>query len=189
MQNTIERYRIDAKQGYTDRIDVELYKEQLRYESENMARKIEIIKMSQRKLLGKDLDPCSSEELQEISRQLEISLNNIRARKDWLFKEQIEQLQAKERLLLEENARLRKQVNACVLFYNIYFSKPNMHSCKFKFCLSIFFYIIVLVQCDAQPWLQISTQPNQAVAYLSSCSKSSDVETELFIGVPQMRCL
>ncbi|KAJ6374813.1 hypothetical protein OIU78_030325 [Salix suchowensis] len=148
MQNTIERYRIDAKQGYTDRIDEELYKEQLRYESENMARKIEIIKMSQRKLLGKDLDPCSSEELQEISRQLEISLNNIRARKDWLFKEQIEQLQAKERLLLEENARLRKQ-----------------------------------------PWLQISTQPNQAVAYLSSCSKSSDVETELFIGVPQMRCL
>ncbi|KAJ6294576.1 hypothetical protein OIU76_022623 [Salix suchowensis] len=117
-----------------------------------MARKIEIIKMSQRKLLGKDLDPCSSEELQEISRQLEISLNNIRARKDWIFKEQIEQLQAKERLLLEENARLRKQ-------------------------------------CDAQPWLQISTQPNQAVAYLSSCSKSSDVETELFIGVPQMRCL
>ncbi|KAJ6339254.1 hypothetical protein OIU77_007252 [Salix suchowensis] len=75
-----------------------------------MARKIEIIKMSQRKLLGKDLDPCSSEELQEISRQLEISLNKIRARKDWLFKEQIEQLQAKERLLLEENARLRKQV-------------------------------------------------------------------------------
>ncbi|KAG5230599.1 MADS-box protein [Salix suchowensis] len=110
MQNTIERYRIDAKQGYTDRIDEELYKEQLRYESENMARKIEIIKMSQRKLLGKDLDPCSSEELQEISRQLEISLNNIRARKDWLFKEQIEQLQAKERLLLEENARLRKQM-------------------------------------------------------------------------------
>lgn len=152
IQKTIDRYRKNAKQLHTDRIDVEQSKEQLRQESANMAKKIEIIEILQRKLLGQDLDSCSPEELHDIDNQLEISLSNIRARKTQLFKEQIEQLQAKERLLLMENARLTKQ-------------------------------------CDAQP-LQQSTQSNQVVSYLSSCSKSSDiVETDLYIGLPQMRCL
>ncbi|KAG6753458.1 hypothetical protein POTOM_043526 [Populus tomentosa] len=153
IQKTIDRYRKNAKQLHTDRIDVEQYsKEQLRQESENMAKKIEIIEILQRKLLGQDLDSCSPEELHDIGNQLEISLSNIRARKTQLFKEQIEQLQAKERLLLMENARLTKQR-------------------------------------DAQP-LQQSTQSNQVVSYLSSCSKSSDiVETDLYIGQPQMRWL
>ncbi|KAG6754445.1 hypothetical protein NC652_030221 [Populus alba x Populus x berolinensis] len=153
IQKTIDRYRKNAKQLHTDRIDVEQYsKEQLRQESANMAKKIEIIEILQRKLLGQDLDSCSPEELHDIGNQLEISLSNIRARKTQLFKEQIEQLQAKERLLLMENARLTKQR-------------------------------------DAQP-LQQSTQSNQVVSYLSSCSKSSDiVETDLYIGQPQMRWL
>lgn len=152
IQKTVDRYRKNAKQLHTDRIDVEQSKEQLRKESANMAKKIEIIEILQRKLLGQDLDSCSPEELHDIDNQLEISLSNIRARKTQLFKEQIEQLQAKERLLLMENARLTKQ-------------------------------------CDAQP-LQQSTQSNQVVSCLSSCSKSSDiVETDLYIGLPQMRCL
>ncbi|XP_061955981.1 MADS-box protein AGL42-like isoform X3 [Populus nigra] len=152
IQKTIDRYRKNAKQLHTDRIDVEQSKEfdmqQLRQESANMAKKIEMIEILQRKLLGQDLDSCSPEELHDIDNQLEISLSNIRARKTQLFKEQIEQLQAKERLLLMENARLTKQP------------------------------------------LQQSTQSNQVVSYLSSCSKSSDiVETDLYIGLPQMRCL
>lgn len=148
IQKTIDRYRKNAKQLHTNRIDVEQSKEQLRQESANMAKKIEIIEILQRKLLGQDLDSCSPEELHDIDNQLEISLSNIRARKTQLFKEQIEQLQAKERLLLMENARLTKQP------------------------------------------LQQSTQSNQVVSYLSSCSKSSDiVETDLYIGLPQMRCL
>ncbi|KAH8492484.1 hypothetical protein H0E87_021879 [Populus deltoides] len=127
IQKTIDRYRKNAKQLHTDRIDVEQSKEQLRQESANMAKKIEIIKILQRKLLGQDLDSCSPEELHDIGNQLEISLSNIRARKTQLFKEQIEQLQAKERLLLMENARLTKQVNACFSLY-IHSSQPNMRN-------------------------------------------------------------
>lgn len=149
IQKTIDRYRENAKQVHTDRIDVEQYKEQLRHESANMAKKIEILETLQRKLLGQDLDSCSPKELEDIGNQLEISLSNIRARKTQLFEEQIEQLQEKETLLLMENARLSKQ-------------------------------------CGAQP-LQ---QSNQVVSYLSSCSKNSDiVETDLYIGLPPMRCL
>ncbi|KAJ0043885.1 hypothetical protein Pint_17346 [Pistacia integerrima] len=69
-----------------------------------------------RKLLGQDLGSCRVEELQDIDDQLERSLRSIRARKALLFKEQIEQLKAKEKLLLEENARLSSKVNLKVLF-------------------------------------------------------------------------
>ncbi|KAK1576150.1 hypothetical protein Q3G72_011316 [Acer saccharum] len=48
-----------------------------------------------RRLLGQELGSCSIEELQEIDGQLEQSLQSIRARKDQLFNEQIEQLKAK----------------------------------------------------------------------------------------------
>ncbi|CAK7337162.1 unnamed protein product, partial [Dovyalis caffra] len=95
IEKTIDRYYKYAKQVHTGRIDVQQYKEQLRYESTNLAKKIEILQNLQRKLQGQDLDSCSPEELNDIGRQLEIGLRNIKARKAHLFKEQIEQLQAK----------------------------------------------------------------------------------------------
>ncbi|GLU21022.1 hypothetical protein SLE2022_371880 [Rubroshorea leprosula] len=77
-----------------------------RIETENMVKEIEYLEVSKRKLLGHGLGSCSLEELQEIDSQLEQSLENIRARKVQLYKEQIQQLKAKEKMLLEENAKL-----------------------------------------------------------------------------------
>nr|POE61232.1 mads-box protein agl42 [Quercus suber] len=85
--------------------------QQLKGESEIMSEKIELIQISQRKLLGYGLSSCTLDELQEIDSQLERSLRSIRARKAELFMEQIEHLKAKERLLKEENERLCHQVN------------------------------------------------------------------------------
>ncbi|KAL1070244.1 hypothetical protein V6Z11_D11G009300 [Gossypium hirsutum] len=47
------------------------------------------------RMLGQNLGSCSIDELQEVENQLERSLRNIRARKGYLFKEQILQLKAK----------------------------------------------------------------------------------------------
>ncbi|XP_022774331.1 MADS-box protein AGL42-like [Durio zibethinus] len=106
MQKTIERYHKYAKGVKTDKPEMERYTQQPELEAANMVRKIELIEASQRKLLGQGLGSCSVEELQEVESQLERSLRNIRARKDHLFMEQIEQLKAKERFLREENAKL-----------------------------------------------------------------------------------
>ncbi|XP_057952481.1 MADS-box protein AGL42-like [Malania oleifera] len=109
MQKTIERYRKCAKEVQTMSGEMEQYMQHLKSETANMAMKIELIEASQRKLLGQGLGSCSTDELQEIDSQLERSLRNIRARKAQLFREQIEELKAKERLLWEENARLSEK--------------------------------------------------------------------------------
>ncbi|KAI9161144.1 hypothetical protein LWI28_014862 [Acer negundo] len=55
---------------------------QAKQEMANMVKKIELLEVSQRRLLGQELGSCSIDELQEIDGQLEQSLRSIRARKD-----------------------------------------------------------------------------------------------------------
>uniref|UniRef100_A0A7N2N8C9 K-box domain-containing protein n=1 Tax=Quercus lobata TaxID=97700 RepID=A0A7N2N8C9_QUELO len=69
------------------------------------------------RLLGQGLGTCSLEELQQIEEQLERSVSSIRARKAQVFKEQIEQLKEKEKVLAAENARLCEKVNFCNYYY------------------------------------------------------------------------
>ncbi|GAU50860.1 hypothetical protein TSUD_184650 [Trifolium subterraneum] len=75
----------------------------------NTTKKLDHLELSKRKLLGDELDTCAIDELQKIENQLERSLSKIRARKDQLFKEQMEKLREKEMYLLEENKRLFEQ--------------------------------------------------------------------------------
>ncbi|PSS33141.1 MADS-box protein [Actinidia chinensis var. chinensis] len=109
MQKMIDRYSkyADVK---INSPEIEQYEEQLKQEAAGMAKNIETLEASQRKILGQDLGSCSVEELLEIDSQLERSLRNIRARKEQLFNEQIDQLKEKERLLSEENERLLEKV-------------------------------------------------------------------------------
>ncbi|XP_050150522.1 MADS-box protein AGL42-like isoform X6 [Malus sylvestris] len=112
MRETLTRYRKYAKDHeQTNKVEVEQHVQHLKHESAIMTKKIEILEASQRKLLGNDLDSCFVEELQEISSQLERSLRSIRERKAQLFMEQMENLKAKETLLLQENAKLREEWN------------------------------------------------------------------------------
>ncbi|PIN01412.1 hypothetical protein CDL12_26081 [Handroanthus impetiginosus] len=82
----------------------------LKHEAAMMSREIELLENSRRKLLGHNLGTCSMEELQDIDKQLQRSLKNIRSRKAQLFKEETEKLQTKEKSLLEENERLREKI-------------------------------------------------------------------------------
>ncbi|OMO85977.1 Transcription factor, MADS-box [Corchorus capsularis] len=109
MQKTIERYHKYIKEVQAAKPRMEQYVEQLKLEAANMVNKIEQLEVSKRKLLGQGLGLSSRLELEEVFNQLERSLAKIRARKDQLFKEQIEQLKAKEKSLLEDNAKLAAQ--------------------------------------------------------------------------------
>ncbi|KAH7549508.1 hypothetical protein JRO89_XS13G0042400 [Xanthoceras sorbifolium] len=83
--------------------------QQVKEGSFSMAKKIEILEVNKRKLLGEGLEPCSTDELQQLENQLDRSLSRIRARKNQLFREQIEKLKDKEKILLEENKKLREK--------------------------------------------------------------------------------
>ncbi|KAH1199636.1 MADS-box protein SOC1 [Glycine max] len=128
----------------------------LKQETANLMKKIELLEASKRfkillfnpssKLLGEGLGSCSLEELQQIEQQLERSVSNVRARKNQVYKEQIDQLKEKERALYAENARLCEQ-------YGI------------------------------QP--QPATKDPKEIQPYAESSPSSEVETELFIGLPR----
>jgi len=109
MQKTIERYLERSKEAQGNNVEVEQYTQNLKHEAANLAKNIEFLEDSQRKFLGQNLASCSLEELQDIGSKLERSLNSIRAKKEQVFREQINQLKSKEQLLLEENARLSEQ--------------------------------------------------------------------------------
>ncbi|KAL3743669.1 hypothetical protein ACJRO7_018870 [Eucalyptus globulus] len=81
----------------------------LKDEAANMMKKIELLEDSRRKLLGEGLGSCSIEELQQIEQQLERSVISIRARKTQVFKEQIDKLKEKEKMLTAENAILTEK--------------------------------------------------------------------------------
>ncbi|KAL3650466.1 hypothetical protein CASFOL_006869 [Castilleja foliolosa] len=110
MKKTIERYLHTLHDKDRQRgTEVAQHVQHLKHESAFMVKKIELLENTHRKLLGHNLGNCSMGELQEIDNQLERSLDNIRARKSQLFKEEMERLLAKEKFLLEENARLSEK--------------------------------------------------------------------------------
>ncbi|KAM7258328.1 hypothetical protein ACFE04_014069 [Oxalis oulophora] len=109
MNKTIERYQ---KRGKDIGINTKALPENMQNIKEDtlsMGKKIELLEVSKRKLLGDELEQCSIDELHQIENQLERSLSRVRAQKCQLFREQIEKLKEEEKILLEENAKLRQE--------------------------------------------------------------------------------
>ncbi|GLT53168.1 hypothetical protein SLA2020_264580 [Shorea laevis] len=114
ISKTIERYQKRGKDlglGSKSQETMQHVKE----DASSLAKKIELLDASKRKLLGDGLEVCSIDELQEVENLLERSLIKIREKKSQLFGEHIEQLRKQERGLLEENAKLREKVTSFAL--------------------------------------------------------------------------
>ncbi|KAK4849038.1 hypothetical protein QYF36_020089 [Acer negundo] len=113
LQETIQRYLKHTKDT-TRTIDkpTEQNMQQLKNEAASMVKKIELLQVAKRRLLGEGLESCTIEELQQIEQQLERSVSSVRARKPQAFKEQIQQLKEKEKMLVAENVRLSEKCDA-----------------------------------------------------------------------------
>ncbi|XP_057487038.1 agamous-like MADS-box protein AGL19 isoform X1 [Actinidia eriantha] len=111
INKTVEKYQRKAKELGIANIAIQVQEnlQHLKEEAVSMSKKIELLDVSKRQLLGDCLESCSIDELHQIEETLEQSLSNIRARKDQLFKEKIKQLKEEERILVEENAKLREK--------------------------------------------------------------------------------
>ncbi|KAH1202140.1 Agamous-like MADS-box protein AGL14 [Glycine max] len=95
VNKTVERYQRKIKDLGVSNKGIHENTQHLKEGDMSMAKKIEHLEDSRRKLLGDELDKCSIDELQQLENQLERSLDKIRARK--------------EKCLLEVNKRLREQ--------------------------------------------------------------------------------
>ncbi|PSS11463.1 Agamous-like MADS-box protein [Actinidia chinensis var. chinensis] len=112
IDKTIERYQRNAKKPGSGQKPTQDNLQHLEEAANStILEKIEFLEASKRRLLGDGLESCSIDELQEVENQLEKSLSNIRARKTQLFKETIRRLKEEEKILTEENAKLREKVD------------------------------------------------------------------------------
>ncbi|XP_022858141.1 MADS-box protein SOC1-like isoform X3 [Olea europaea var. sylvestris] len=103
--------RAIAQKTTEENIEVRFFSvRNLKCETAELRTKIELLEDSKRKLLGDGLDTCSIDELQQVEEQLERSLISIRARKNLLFKEQIDRLKEQEKILAKQNKELREKV-------------------------------------------------------------------------------
>ncbi|KAJ3672662.1 hypothetical protein LUZ60_007383 [Juncus effusus] len=110
IQKTIDRYMTHSREpsGSTKNMDRSI--QLLKSEARSLETKIESLESYKRKLLGASLEACSSEELEELSTQIEKSLCKIRARKEKMLLDQISQLRAKETKFLKEKELLQDKV-------------------------------------------------------------------------------
>ncbi|XP_019460409.1 PREDICTED: MADS-box transcription factor 1-like isoform X1 [Lupinus angustifolius] len=69
----------------------------------------EALQRSQRNLMGEDLGPLSSKELESLERQLDSSLKQIRSTRTQFMLDQLSDLQRKEHMLSEANRSLRQR--------------------------------------------------------------------------------
>nr|CAL36575.1 deficiens H24 homologue [Misopates orontium] len=160
MQETIERYQKHAKEVQANNPPTEHNFQHLKHETVSMMKKIEQLETSKRKLLGEGLGTCNMEELQQLEQQLERSVTSIRARKMQVYMQQIEQLKEKGKALAAENAMLSQKVG---LQPQGQTSNSDKATCSFE--------------KTEKATLGTSTE----------ISEVSDVETELFIGLPETR--
>ncbi|KAG5247437.1 developmental protein [Salix suchowensis] len=105
MLKTLERYQ---KCSYgveeTNKPAKELensYREYLKVKA-----RFEVLQRTQRNFLGEDLGPLNTKELEQLERQLESSLNQVRSTKTQFMLDQLADLQNKEHMLLEANRGL-----------------------------------------------------------------------------------
>ncbi|KAJ9140578.1 hypothetical protein P3X46_031210 [Hevea brasiliensis] len=109
MMRTLERYQkcsygaLEASQpGHETQSN---YQEYLKLQA-----RVEVLQRSQRHLLGEDLGPLNTKELEQLEHQLETSLNQIRSKKTQFMLDQLADLQNREHLLLETNKALKRKL-------------------------------------------------------------------------------
>ncbi|KAH6754792.1 AGAMOUS-like 20, partial [Perilla frutescens var. hirtella] len=105
INKTIERYLTIGRETCLEE-NVKLMTDE---STSELRKKVEFLEESRRRLLGESLDSCSTEELDQVERQLERSLRSIRVRKSTLLNEHIDQLKEKEKKLTRANTELRKK--------------------------------------------------------------------------------
>ncbi|KAL9177788.1 hypothetical protein ABFS82_01G081700 [Erythranthe guttata] len=108
MDNTIERYAItyDKAEEIGKKTKEEII--QSENKSASLHKKIGLLEETKRRLSGESLGSCSKDELEKIEQEIKLSLATVKARKNKLIQEKINQLKLQEKNLTNENAELIK---------------------------------------------------------------------------------
>ncbi|KAM5570978.1 agamous-like MADS-box protein MADS2 [Rosa sericea] len=109
MMKTLEKYQtcsygaLEANQSVNETQNS--YQEYLKLKA-----RVEVLQRSQRNLLGEDLGPLNTKELEQLEHQLESSLKHIRSTKTQFMLDELSDLQNREQMLVETNKSLRRKL-------------------------------------------------------------------------------
>ncbi|KAK4271894.1 hypothetical protein QN277_020520 [Acacia crassicarpa] len=115
MLKTLERYQkcsygaVEVSKPAKE-LEQNSYREYLKLKS-----RFESLQRTQRNLLGEDLGPLNTKELEQLERQLDSSLKQVRSTKTQFMLDQLSDLQNKEQVLVEANRALTmklEEINA-----------------------------------------------------------------------------
>ncbi|KAL5219182.1 hypothetical protein ABZP36_019866 [Zizania latifolia] len=107
MYKTLERYRtcnFNSQDAAAPENEIN-YQEYLKLKT-----RVEFLQTTQRNILGEDLGPLSMKELEQLENQIEVSLKQIRSRKNQALLDQLFDLKSKEQQLQDLNKDLRKKL-------------------------------------------------------------------------------
>ncbi|XP_022728790.1 MADS-box protein EJ2-like [Durio zibethinus] len=109
MMKTLEKYRkcsystLDTAQSIRE--TQASYQEYLKLKA-----RVEVLQRSQRNLLGEELGPLNTKDLEQLENQLETSLKQIRSTKTQAMLDQLGDLQKREQMLVEANKSMRRKL-------------------------------------------------------------------------------
>ncbi|KAF8018403.1 hypothetical protein BT93_H3327 [Corymbia citriodora subsp. variegata] len=111
MLKTLERYQkcnygaLESNPSARESLELSCQQEYL-----GLKARYEALQRTQRNLLGEELGPLSTKELESLERQLDASLKQIRSRRTQYMLDQLSDLQHREQLLQEANKALNQQL-------------------------------------------------------------------------------
>ena len=160
LQKSIDRYKSYRKDNNVNNKTVQPDIQQVKADTVSLAKKLEALEVSKLKILGENLGGCSAEELNCLEVNIEKSLRIIRGKKTQVLEQQIANLKEKERTLLKDNEDLRGK-------------QRDLEASL----------VVPALNCvtPLQPRGQLAPEQEPVPS-------DEDVETELYIGLPGVRC-
>ncbi|XP_029127527.1 MADS-box transcription factor 27 isoform X3 [Cajanus cajan] len=110
MKSIIERYTT-CKEERHHQINPEFDVKFWQREAETLRQQLQNLQESYRQLMGEQLYGLSVRNLQDLENQLEMSLQDVRMKKEQILKDEIQELNRKGSLIFQENVELFKKVN------------------------------------------------------------------------------
>uniref|UniRef100_A0ACD5TN55 Uncharacterized protein n=1 Tax=Avena sativa TaxID=4498 RepID=A0ACD5TN55_AVESA len=108
LQKSIDRYKEYTKDTANHKT-VQQDIQQIKADTISLAKKLEALEDTKRKIMGENLGECSAEELHCLEVKIEKSLRIIRGKKSQVLEQQIAKLKEKEKTLLKDNEDLREK--------------------------------------------------------------------------------
>ncbi|KAL3338436.1 hypothetical protein AABB24_027518 [Solanum stoloniferum] len=131
MSDILERYHRcsygDLETGQSSMDSQNNYQEYMKLKA-----RVEVLQQSQRHILGEDLGQLNTKDLEQLERQLDSSLREIRSRRTQNMLDQLSDLQQKEQSLLEINRSLKTKLEENSVAHQAHWHTTGEQNIQFR---------------------------------------------------------